>query len=150
MDNAQWVREAWAAVLVGDLAPLGAALAPDAVWRPVVEGPWNCESRTAIVNAMSYMVTKGLTGSIDDVTDVGDRVVVGFRPDHHAPQAWPLDNGVRYLVATVSDGLVTELKGCATQAAALAYAAAGGASGGQDGDGDEDRVVEEVGDDRPQ
>ena len=48
---------------------------------------------------------------------------MGFRPDK--PDGWPLDNGVRYMVITTSDGKITEMKGCADRNVAVAYAATG-------------------------
>lgn len=122
MDQVRLVRETWEAISHGDLNPLEAALAPDAKWRAVVDGPWNCENRDAILDVMAGNLSKGLSGQIDDVFVVGQRVVVGFRPDHHEPGAWPLDDGVRYVVLTMRDDLITEMKGCADRMTALEYA----------------------------
>jgi hypothetical protein len=36
-----------------------------------------------------------------------------------------LDEGIAYVVVTMRDGLVIELKGCADQAAAMTYAQSG-------------------------
>lgn len=49
MDRVQFVRETWEAISNGDLQPVEAALAPDAKWRAVVDGRWNCDSRDAIL-----------------------------------------------------------------------------------------------------
>jgi ketosteroid isomerase-like protein len=122
MDHVQFVRQTWEAISHGDLKPLEAALAPDAKWRAVVDGPWNCESRDAILDVMKGNLSKGLSGQIDEAFISGDRVVVAFRPDHHEPGAWPLDDGVRYVVLTVREDLVTGMKGCADRRTALQYA----------------------------
>jgi hypothetical protein len=60
------------------------------------------------------------------VLEAGDRVIVASRPDHHDPGAWPLEDGVRWLVVTFDGELVSELKGCWTRADAFSYAAACG------------------------
>ncbi len=124
MDGVSLVRETWEALSRGDLGPLEAALAPDARWRAVEDGPWNSENAAAILDVMGQQVANGLSGRIDDVFIVGQRVVVAFRPDHHEAGAWPLDGGVRYIVVSIAGERVTEMKGCATREAALAYAAA--------------------------
>ena len=64
---------------------------------------------------------QAVAGEIDSVLDLGDRIVVGFRPSTHDPDAWPLDNGVRYIVLTLRDGLVIEMKGCIDRQTALDY-----------------------------
>jgi ketosteroid isomerase-like protein len=123
MDQAQ-VRQTWEAVSQGDLAPLATILAPDAKWRAVEDGPWNCESRSAILDVMKRNLANGLSGRVEHVLELGDRVVVAFRPDHHGPDAWPLDDGIRYMVVTMRGEEIAEMKGCADRQAALAYAEA--------------------------
>jgi ketosteroid isomerase-like protein len=113
----------WEAISQGDLAPLEAALAPDARWRAVEDGPWNCDNRATILEVMKRNVEEGrLAGRVENVTELTDTVVVGFRPDR--ADGWPLDNGIRYMVVTTRDGLVTEMKGCPDRKTALAYAGA--------------------------
>jgi ketosteroid isomerase-like protein len=124
MDSVEMVRDVWDALARGDLAPLEAVLAPGARWRAVEDGPWNCENASAIVDAMRRNIANGMTGRIDDAFVAGDRVVVAFRPDSHSDGAWPLDDGVRWVVVSTADGLVTEIRGCATRADALAHAGA--------------------------
>jgi ketosteroid isomerase-like protein len=128
MDRVSMVRDTWAALASGDLAPLEAVLAPDARWLAVEDGPWNCESAQAIVDVMGRNLANGLSGAVDDAFIVGDRVVVAFRPDQHANDAWPLDDGIRYVVVSTAGDLVTEIRGCPNREAALAYASAGQAA----------------------
>jgi ketosteroid isomerase-like protein len=125
VDADRCVRETWSAISVGDLSVLESVLAPEAKWRAVEDGPWNCENRSMILRAMQDRAEQLLGGEIDSVVDLGDRVVVGFRPLSHGPDAWPLDDGVRYLVLTRRDELVIEMKGCADRMSALEYAGAG-------------------------
>jgi len=123
MDKDQ-VRQLWEAVSDGNLAPLGEVLAPDAKWRAVEDGPWNCENRKMILDVMGQnLVESGLAGSVEDVKEVGDRTIVTFRPDRERDQ-WPLDNGIRYVVLTERDGMVIEMKGCADRQLAFDYAGA--------------------------
>ncbi len=118
----QQVQSVWEAVSQGDFAALEALLAPDAKWRAVEDGPWNCENRDTILRVMAQNLTEsGLAGSVEDVKAVGNRTVVAFRPVRERGQ-WPLDNGIRYMVLTERDGMVTEMKGCANRQVALDYA----------------------------
>jgi ketosteroid isomerase-like protein len=109
----------------GDLGVLEAALAPDAKWRAIDDGPWNCENRADIMRIMRQNLAHGLDGRIEETVSYGERVVVAFRPS----EAWhgdrPLDHGIAYVVVTFRDGTITEMKGCATRASAEVYATAG-------------------------
>jgi ketosteroid isomerase-like protein len=119
--NAELIRRTWAALAEGDLGPLEAALAPEAKWRAVQDGPWNCDSRAAILEVMRRNLEHGLAGEVQEVLDLGDRAVVAFRPERREP-SWPLDGGIRYVVVSTRAGRVVEMKGCADRRAALAYA----------------------------
>ena len=120
--NEERALPTWEAVSRGELAAFESRLAPDAKWRAVEDGPWNCENREAILEVMAQnLAESGLAGSVEDVNEAGDRTLVAFRPVRARGQ-WPLDNGVRYVVLTERDGLVTEMKGCANRQVALDYA----------------------------
>jgi ketosteroid isomerase-like protein len=123
MDHVQLVRDTWDALSRGDLSPLESLLAPDAKWRAVEDGPWNCENRRQIIDVMTENLHGRLSGHIDDAFAVGERIVVALRPDGE-PDGWPLDNGIRYVVVSVADDRGTEMKGCANRPVALAYAEA--------------------------
>lgn len=116
----------WEAWSQGDFHTLEAAFAPDAQWRAVEDGPWNCRDRTQIIHTMRENRKLGRTpaGEIAEITDLGERALVGFRPDQQPIDGWPLDDGVRYMVLTFDGGSVTEMKGCASRQGALDYAAA--------------------------
>jgi len=122
---ADWIDQVWLALSQGDLAPLEAVLAPDARWRAVQDGPWNCQSRSQILEVMGRNQARGrLAGRIEERIEVGERVIVAFRPEDSSTGQWPLENGIRHMVLSTAGGLVTEMKGCATRREALAYAGA--------------------------
>ena len=126
MGHEELVRETWAALSRDDFGQLEAVLAPGARWRAVEDGPWNCENRSQILRVMRENRAAGLDGEVEQVRDVGDRAIVAFRPSSETPGQWPLDNGIRYVVLTFdSEGLVSEMKGCADRAAAFSHAGAG-------------------------
>lgn len=110
----------------GDFAVLDEALAEDATWRSVYEGPTNCEGRSTIIDVMRRNLAGLLQGSIEETIQTGPRVLVGFRPKRPADAAdRPLDDGIAYMVVTITDGKITELKGCADRTAAVTYAQSG-------------------------
>ena len=119
------IRRAWAAVSQGDLALFAQELAPDARWRGVVDGPFDCENRDAILAVMGRNAGQPARGAIEETVQHGPRVLVGFRP--HAPRNTdrPLDHGIAYMVVTIRDGKLVEMKGCADRATAEAYAESG-------------------------
>jgi len=124
MDHEQQVRETWAALSRGDFETVEAAFAADASWRAVEDGEWNCENRTQILNVVrENRARRVLEGDVEEVLDVGKRVVVAFRPARHDAEGWLLDNGIRYVVLSLDNGLVTEMKGCLNRQVALDYAA---------------------------
>ncbi|MHB1467639.1 MAG: hypothetical protein ACYCSI_04940 [Solirubrobacteraceae bacterium] len=113
----------WDSLSNGDLSAVEAALSPQARWRAVEDGPWNCESRAEILDVLGRNLQNGLSGRIEEAFDVERRTVVAFRPDTPNSEGWPLDDGVRYLVLSRGeDGLITEMKGCLDRVGAVAYA----------------------------
>lgn len=77
-----------------------------------------------ILAIMRCNLTGGFAGRLEAV-EVGGRIVVAFRPDQLREDRRPLDHGIAYVVVTMCDGLVIELKGCADRAAAMACAQTG-------------------------
>jgi|SRR5271165_1075777 len=118
------VKRMWQALADGDLAPVQAALAPDAKWRAVEDGPWNCENRTAILEVLARNVGDGrLAGSVEEIIELEGRMIVAFRADRARGRgAWPLDGGLRYVVLSIRGGEIVEMKGCRDRQTALAYA----------------------------
>lgn len=113
------VRGAFAARARGDFDALADWFAPDAQWRAVQDGPWNCEDRRTIIATMRRNNPIPPDDEIGELEPVGERVVVGFRP---GPSRERPDEGLVYIVVSVRDGLIAELKACADRPAALAYA----------------------------
>jgi len=119
------LRRSFDALKRGDFAILADALAEDAKWRTVDEGATNCEGRGTIIEVMSRNLDGRLRGRIEETIQNGPRVLVAFRPEQPAGAGErPLDDGIAYMVVTFRDGKITELKGCADRAAAIAYARA--------------------------
>ena len=121
--DVQLLERIWTARLTGDLGPLRDALAPDAQWFNVSEeGEWDCHDRDAILRVMHGNMDRGISGQMEDVEQFGSRIVVGFRPSGRPPR---LDNGLIYVVVTVNNGAITELKACESRAGAVEYAQTG-------------------------
>lgn len=78
-----------------------------------------------ILAIMKRNLPREFAGQIEETVEVGGRIVVAFRPDHPRDDGRPLDQGIAYVVVTMRNGLVIELKGCADRAAAMTYAQTG-------------------------
>jgi ketosteroid isomerase-like protein len=123
------VQRCFDALIQGDFAVLEASLAEDPVWRTVEEGTTNCEGRDTIIGIMRRNLAGRLRGRIEEVSQTGSRVVVGFRPERPSEAGdRPLEGGIAYMVVTVQTGRIAELKGCPDRATAVRYAAASKAS----------------------
>jgi ketosteroid isomerase-like protein len=118
------LHRTWGAMSGGDFAVLEDALAADAQWLGVGDGQV-CENRKAILEVMRRNLPGRLQGRIEETIQDGPRVLVAFRPKQPAKLDRPLDEGVAYMVVTISDGRIIELKGCADRAAAVTYAQTG-------------------------
>jgi ketosteroid isomerase-like protein len=127
VSHEQLIRDTWESISRGDYGALEAVLAPNARWRAVEDGPWNCENRSMIVQMMRQNREAGiLDGSVETFEEFGDRAIVAFRPTRdRGADTWPLENGIRYVVVSTANDLVIELKGCANRQLALDYIEAG-------------------------
>ncbi|MGA9284438.1 MAG: hypothetical protein WBV85_03260 [Solirubrobacteraceae bacterium] len=110
----------------GDLSVLEGALDPEAQWLGVEDGQI-CENRKMILTVMKRNLPTGFAGRIEETVEVDGRIVVAFRPDHARDDGRPLDQGIAYVVVTIRDRKIVELKGCADRAAAMTYAQTGAA-----------------------
>jgi ketosteroid isomerase-like protein len=115
------VRRAWDALIQGGPAVLGEVLAPDAQWYGVEDGQL-CDGRKAIIEVMSRNLAGRVRGRIEEIIQDGSRVIVAFRPAQSAQLDRPLDGGIAYVVVTIGDGHIVEMKGCADRPAAMSYA----------------------------
>ena len=123
--DVELLHRAWEAMSgAGDLSVLEGALDPEAQWLGVEDGQI-CENRKMILKVMERNLHGGLVGRIEETVEVGARIVVAFRPDQPREDGRPLDQGIAYVVVTMRDGRVIELKGCADRAAAMTYAQTG-------------------------
>lgn len=118
------LRRAWEAMARGDFAVLEESLAKDAKWHGVEDGQL-CTGRTEILEVMTRNLPGRLQGRIEETVQDGPRVIVAFRPEHPGQVDRPLEEGIAYMVVTISDGTIIELKGCADRATAVTYAQTG-------------------------
>jgi ketosteroid isomerase-like protein len=119
------VRRAWDALIAGGPEVLGEVLALDAQWYGVEDGQL-CDGREAIIDVMSRNLAGRLRGTVEETIQDGWCVIVAFRPERPARLDRPVDEGIAYMVVTVRDGHIVELKGCADRSAAVSYARSGG------------------------
>lgn len=120
------VRRAWDALIEGGGAEvLGDVLAPDAQWYGVEDGQL-CDGRKAIIDVMRRNLAGRLRGRIEETIQDGSRVLVAFRPEQPAQVDRPLDEGIAYMVVTIHDGQIVEMRGCADRAVALSHVQADG------------------------
>jgi ketosteroid isomerase-like protein len=118
------VRRVWDALIQGGTEVLGDVFAPDARWYGVEDGQL-CDGRKAIVDVMSRNLAGRLRGRIEETIQDGSRVLVAFRPEQPAQLDRPVDEGIAYMVVTIRDGQIVEMKGCADRSAAVSYAQSG-------------------------
>jgi ketosteroid isomerase-like protein len=118
------VRRAWDAMTQGGPEALGEVLAPDAQWYGVQDGQL-CDGRKAIIDVMSRNLGGRLRGKIEETIQAGERVIVAFRPERSAQIDRPLDEGIAYMVVTIRDGQIVEMRAGADRAAALSYVQSG-------------------------
>lgn len=119
------VRRAWDALREGGPEVLGEVLAPDAQWYGVEDGQL-CDGRKAIIDVMSRNLAGRLRGTVEETIQDGPRVIVAFRPEQPAQLDRPVDEGIAYMVVTIRDGHIVEMKGCADRSVAVSYAQSGG------------------------
>src|ERR1700677_3223383 len=118
------LQHAWEAIARGDLTILENSLAADAQWLGVEDGQL-CGNRKAILEVFRLNLPSRLQGRIEETIQDGPHVIVAFRPKQPAQVDRPLDEGVAYVVVTIRDGKITELRACPDRAAAGTYAQTG-------------------------
>lgn len=118
------LRRVWEAMAQGDLTVLEHKLAPDAEWHGVEDGQL-CGNRAAILDVIGRNLPGRLQGTIEEMIQDGPRVIVAFRPEQPAELDRPMNGGIAYMVVTIRDSRIIEMKGCADRAAAIAYSQRG-------------------------
>lgn len=117
------LHRTWEAMTGGDFAVLEESLAEGAKWHGVDDGQL-CAGRTEILDVMTRNLPGRLRGRIEETIQTGPRVLVAFRPEQPFDAGErPLDDGIAYMVVTIREGKLVELKGCADRATAQAYLA---------------------------
>jgi hypothetical protein len=117
------LHRTWEAMTGGDFAVLEESLAEGAKWHGVEDGQL-CADRTEILEVMTRNLPGRSRGAIEETIQTGPRVLVAFRLEQPSDAGdRPLDEGIAYMVVTISDGKIIELKGCADRATAQAYLA---------------------------
>jgi ketosteroid isomerase-like protein len=119
------VRRVWDALIAGGQEILGEVLAPDAQWHGVEDGQL-CDGRKAIIDVVSRNLAGRLRGTVEETIQDGPRVIVAFRPAQPAQLDRPMEDGIAYMVVTIRDEHIVEMKGCADRSAAVSYARSGG------------------------
>jgi len=89
-----------------------------------VEDGQLCDGREAIIEVMSRNLAGRLRGTVEETVQDGSRVIVAFRAEQPGHLDRPVEEGIAYMVVTIRDGQIVELKGCADRAAAVSYALA--------------------------
>ena len=105
------VRRTWDALIEGGPEILREVLAPDALWYGVEDGQL-CEGRKAIIEVISRNLAGRLRGRIEEIVQDGSCVIVAFRPEQPTQLDRPLDERIAYMVVTIRDGRIVEMKGC--------------------------------------
>jgi ketosteroid isomerase-like protein len=118
--DVELLHRIWEAMAQGDLTVLEHTLAPHAEWHGVEDGQL-CENRNAILDVMRRNLPDRLRGKIEETIQAGPRVIVAFAPEQPEQVDRPLEEGIAYIVVTIRDGQITEMKGCADRATALTY-----------------------------
>jgi hypothetical protein len=90
-----------------------------------VEDGQLCQGRKAIIDMMSRNLAGCLRGRVEETIQDWSRVIVAFRPGQPAQLDRPLDAGIDYIVVTIRDEYIVEMKGCADRSAAVSYAQSG-------------------------
>lgn len=92
--DVELLHRTWQALAEGDLGAMEAALASDARWRAIEDGPWNCENRQTIIEVMGRNLETGLRGRIEETIQDGERILVAFRPKQPFQGERPLDDDI--------------------------------------------------------
>jgi ketosteroid isomerase-like protein len=98
----------------GDFEALENLLAPDATWRAVEPGEWDCESREEVLRTLRDRYEQGFTmGPFELVEGVPGKVILVSHPAKVGGPEWPEEKA---MVVTFRDGRVVAMQDCSTLA----------------------------------
>jgi ketosteroid isomerase-like protein len=111
LDLARAGLDAWKR---GDFEALEELLAPEATWRAVEPGEWDCESRDDVLRTLRDRYEQGFTMSpIELVEGKPGKVILVSHPAQVGGPEWPEETAI---VITFRDGRVVAMQDCSTLA----------------------------------
>lgn len=103
----------------GDLDAYGDLLAPDVHWGPPDSPQWGCHNRVEVLKWYRKARGKGMRATVTEVVAGSDHLLVGLTVGGRRPAG---DDGLRWQVLTVKDGLIADICGFDTREEAVARA----------------------------
>ena len=114
MSEVELARKGLAAWKRGDFEALEELLAPEATWRAVEPGEWDCESREDILRTLRERYEQGFTmGRIELVEGDAGTVILLSHPAEVGGPDWPEETAI---AITFRDGKVVAMQDYATLA----------------------------------
>jgi ketosteroid isomerase-like protein len=126
-ENAELIRRAYQAYANGDLAAMLELVDPELEWTyldPALEHPASqvCHGRQELEQVLGHWAEHGLRAELEEVTSVGELVMVGVRTPgvdaHHGRRG----DDRAYSVFTVRGGRIVALRDCRDRQEALEVA----------------------------
>jgi ketosteroid isomerase-like protein len=118
MSELELARQGLSAWQRGDFEVLEMLLAPEATWRAVEPGEWDCESRDAILRTLRARFEEGFTrGEFELIEASGGAVVLVSHPAEIGGDQWPEETAI---ALTFRGGKVVAMQDYASVADALA------------------------------
>ena len=108
MTDLELARAGLAAWKQGDFEALKELLAPEATWRAVEPGDWDCESRDDILRTLRERYEEGFTrGPIELIEGGPGTVILLSRPAEVGGAEWPEETAIGI---TLRDGKVVAMQ----------------------------------------
>ena len=104
-----------------ELAAFGALLDPNVRWGGAEETPETCHTRAEVLRRFSDMLSSGMQAEVVEATPGTDAVLLGLRVRHPVPGGFARERSL-YQVLRLRDGLITDIRGYPSRAAAAAEA----------------------------
>ena len=114
MSDVELARQGLAAWKRGDFEALEELLAPEATWRAIEPGEWDCESRDDILRTLRERFEQGFTmGPIELLEGVPGTVILLSHPAEVGGSDWPEETAIAIMFR---DGKVVAMQDYATLA----------------------------------